>query len=95
MGYTNFNMRLDNELRASAYPVFEQYGLTPSQAVRMFFNQVAKTGKLPLSLDFGYAPINHEKNPVTMQAVAEVESGKTLPCADFNDFLKDVKNEKY
>lgn len=37
MSHTNFNMRLDNDLRQKAYPVLEQYGLTPSQAVRMFF----------------------------------------------------------
>ncbi|WLF84041.1 type II toxin-antitoxin system RelB/DinJ family antitoxin [Moraxella sp. ZY210820] len=29
-----------------------QYGLTPSQAVRMFFNQIAQTGKVPLSFDW-------------------------------------------
>lgn len=53
MGYTNFNMRLDDDLRGRAYPVLEQYGLTPSQAVRMFFNQIAQTGKVPLSFDWG------------------------------------------
>lgn len=53
MSYTNFNMRLDNELRGRVYPVLEQYGLTPSQAVRMFFNQIAQTGKVPLSFDWG------------------------------------------
>lgn len=52
MSYTNFNMRLDNNLRQRAYPVLEQYGLTPSQAVRMFFNQIAQTGKVPLSFDW-------------------------------------------
>ncbi|WP_256692871.1 type II toxin-antitoxin system RelB/DinJ family antitoxin, partial [Histophilus somni] len=36
-------MRLDNDLRGRAYPILEQYGLTPSQAVRMFFNQIAQT----------------------------------------------------
>ena len=71
MGYTNFNMRLDDDLRANAYPVLEQYGLTPSQAVRMFFNQIANTGKVPLSLDWaGKAP-----NKVTLEAMKELENG--------------------
>ncbi|OOR99299.1 addiction module antitoxin [Haemophilus paracuniculus] len=52
MSYTNFNMRLDDNLRGRAYPILEQYGLTPSQAVRMFFNQIAQTGKIPLSFDW-------------------------------------------
>jgi addiction module antitoxin, relB/dinJ family len=71
MGYTNFNMRLDDDLRANAYPVLEQYGLTPSQAVRMFFNQIANTGKVPLSLDWaGKAP-----NKATLEAMKELENG--------------------
>lgn len=93
MSYTNFNMRLDNSLKASAYPVFEQYGLTASQAVRLFFNQVAKTGKLPLSLDFDVAEIYHEKNPVTMQAIQEFKRGNVHRYATFNDFLDEIKNE--
>ena len=71
MGYTNFNMRLDDELRANAYPILEQYGLTPSQAVRMFFNQIANTGKVPLSLDWA----GREPNQTTLEAVRELENG--------------------
>jgi addiction module RelB/DinJ family antitoxin len=93
MGYTNFNMRLDNALKASAYPVFEQYGLTASQAVRLFFNQVAKTGKLPLSLDFDVKEIDHEKNPITMQAVQEFKRGDVQRYQSFNDFLEEIENE--
>lgn len=57
MSYSNFNMRLDDNLRSRAYPVLEQYGLTPSQAVRMFFNQIAQTGKVPLSFDWAETPV--------------------------------------
>lgn len=70
MSYTNFNMRLDDELRANAYPVLEQYGLTPSQAVRMFFNQIASTGKIPLSFDWA-AP-----NSITIAAIEAAERGE-------------------
>lgn len=56
MSYTNFNMRLDDELRNKAYPILETYGLTPSQAVRLFFNQIAHTGKVPLSFDWVTEP---------------------------------------
>lgn len=66
MGYTNFNMRLDNNLRGRAYPVLEQYGLTPSQAVRMFFNQIAQTGKVPLSFDWA------DNQVLTPKAVARL-----------------------
>ncbi|OBX49953.1 type II toxin-antitoxin system RelB/DinJ family antitoxin [Moraxella nonliquefaciens] len=66
MDYTNFNMRLDNNLRGRAYPVLEQYGLTPSQAVRMFFNQIAQTGKVPLSFDWA------DNQVLTPKAVAQL-----------------------
>ncbi|MBB5150619.1 type II toxin-antitoxin system RelB/DinJ family antitoxin [Histophilus somni] len=66
MDYTNFNMRLDNDLRGRAYPILEQYGLTPSQAVRMFFNQIAQTGKIPLSFDWA------ENQTLTPKAAARL-----------------------
>ena len=66
MDYTNFNMRLDNNLRGRAYPVLEQYGLTPSQALRMFFNQIAQTGKVPLSFDWA------DNQVLTPKAVARL-----------------------
>ena len=66
MDYTNFNMRLDNNLRGRAYPVLEQYGLTPSQAVRMFLNQIAQTGKVPLSFDWA------DNQVLTPKAVAQL-----------------------
>lgn len=72
MGYTNFNMRLDDNLRSSAYPVLERYGLTPSQAVRMFFNQIGSTGKIPLTFDWA----SHMPNQATLEAMRELENGK-------------------
>ena len=71
MSSSNFNMRLDDDLRASVYPILEQYGLTPSQAVRMFFNQIAKTGKVPLTFDWANPLPNH----ATLAAVEEFKNG--------------------
>ena len=70
MSSSNFNMRLDDDLRASVYPILEQYGLTPSQAVRMFFNQIASTGKVPLTFDWA----NPVPNAVTRKAIEEARS---------------------
>lgn len=65
MSYSNFNMRLDDNLRNNAYPVLEKYGLTPSQAVKMFFNQIAQTGKVPLSFDWADTQTLTEKGKNT------------------------------
>ena len=43
MTTTNYNIRLEQELRDRAFAVFERYGLAPSQAIKLFLNQVADT----------------------------------------------------
>lgn len=70
MTTTNYNIRLDKELKDKAFSVFESYGLTPSQAIKLFLNQVADTNTVPLSFDYQPAP-----STSTLQALAELESG--------------------
>ena len=43
MTTTNFNLRLEQDLRDRAFPVFERYGLSASQAFKLFLTQVAET----------------------------------------------------
>lgn len=77
MSYSNFNMRLDDNLRNSAYPVLEKYGLTPSQAVKMFFNQIAQTGKVPLSFDWADTQTLTEKVKIRLlKTQQEFENGE-------------------
>ena len=52
MTTTNYNIRLDQELRDDAFAVFESYGLTPSQAIKLFLTQVAQTNSVPLSFEY-------------------------------------------
>jgi len=52
MTTTNYNLRLDQELKDSAFAVFESYGLTPSQAIKLFLTQVAQTNQVPLSFEY-------------------------------------------
>lgn len=94
MSHTNFNMRLDNDLRNRAYPILEQYGLTPSQAVRMFFNQIAQTGKVPLSFDWGD---NHTLSPKAQarlrQTQQEIINGEYTLCHsldELNQLINDI-----
>lgn len=86
MSHTNFNMRLENDLRASAYSVLEEYGITPSQAVRMFFNQIAKTGKIPLTFDWAENIPNQE----TIAAIEAVERGEVTSYENATSALKDM-----
>lgn len=75
MGYSNFNMRLDDSLRNNAYPVLEKYGLTPSQAVRMFFNQIAETGKVPLSFDWAATKLSKNGEQMLRESIADFKNG--------------------
>ncbi|EIT3284902.1 type II toxin-antitoxin system RelB/DinJ family antitoxin [Salmonella enterica] len=78
MATTNFNLRLEQDLRDRAFPVFERYGLSASQAFKLFLNQVAETNTIPLSFD--YQAI--EPNAVTKKAIIEA-----LQRTDFSDAM--------
>lgn len=52
MSATNYNVRLDQDLKDRAFAVIESYGLTPPQAIRLFLNQIADTNTVPLSFDY-------------------------------------------
>lgn len=103
----NFNMSFDATTRQQFADILADYGLTVPQAFKLFANQVIKTGVVPLSfdwknsqvkcvpssLDFDIKEINHEKNPITMQAIREFKQGDVSRYQSFNDFLKEIENE--
>ncbi len=78
MTTTNFNLRLEKDLRDRAFSVFERYGLTASQAFKLFLNQVAETNTIPLTFDYQA----QEPNQATQKAILEA-----LQRTDFSDAL--------
>ena len=65
MTTTNYNIRLDQELKENAFSVFESYGLTPSQAIKLFLTQVAQTNTVPLSFDYQkVAAVSQDELPI-------------------------------
>lgn len=48
----NFNMRVEKHLKDETSQIFENYGMTMAQAVRMFLVNVANTKKVPLVFDY-------------------------------------------
>ena len=44
---TTIQFRIDSTVKEGAYAVFQQMGISPSEAVRVFLKQVQKTGTLP------------------------------------------------
>lgn len=62
MTTVNYNMRIDKDLKEKAFSVLESYGLTPSQAIKLFLNQVADTKTVPISFD--YQSQLHTEQPI-------------------------------
>ena len=88
MATTNFNLRLEQDLRDKAFPVFERYGLSASQAFKLFLTQVAETNKIPLSFD--YAEDDNVPNSVTRKALLEAKNRTDFSeaYATAEDFMK-------
>lgn len=88
MTTTNYNVRLDQELKERAFSVIESYGLTPSQAIRLFLNQIADTNVIPLSFD--YQP---KLNAQSIAAIAEITNGKGLKYDNFDSFMDELEGD--
>ena len=86
MSTTNYNVRLDQDLKDRAFSVIESYGLTPSQAIRLFLNQIADTNEIPLSFD--YQP---KLNAQTIAAIAEIANGKGSKYDSFGDLMDELE----
>jgi DNA-damage-inducible protein J len=79
------SIRLEQDLRDKAFPVFERYGLSASQAFKLFLTQVAETNKIPLSFD--YAEDDNVPNSVTRKALLEAKNR-----TDFSEAYATPKN---
>ena len=73
MATTNYNIRIEQELRDRAFSVFERYGLAPSQAIKLFLNQVADTHHAGRRENI--------PNAVTRQALEEARAEQEHPTA--------------
>lgn len=46
-----YQVRLDSQEKKQAFTVFKQLGITPAQAVRLFFKQVVLTKSIPFAIE--------------------------------------------
>ncbi len=88
MATVNYNIRIDKELRDQAFAVLDRYGLPPSQAVKIFLNQIARTNSIPLSFDYEQQP-----NLSTQRAINELENGGGTSYTNLEDLL--VEHDDY
>jgi len=62
--------RMEPDLKQDAEQVLAEVGLSPTEAIRLFYRQVSLHGGLPFEV--------RVPNKITRDAIAEVRSGKKL-----------------
>jgi addiction module RelB/DinJ family antitoxin len=82
---TTVQFRIDADVKEDAFAVFREMGITPSEAVRVFFKQVQKTRTLPFvvtthpepaeSLESGYTEWLRDR---LSRTIARLDAG-TMP----------------
>lgn len=65
---TSYTFRLDEQLKQEAFSVFKSYGLSPSQAIKMYLQQVVSTNSIPVQLDY-------QPNKTTIRAMEDAKNG--------------------
>lgn len=91
MSTTNYNIRIDQDLRNQAFAVFESYGLTPAQAIKLFLNQVASTRTIPLSFTHQAQAADHNEatRKSLIEARKEFETATTY--ANLEEMMRDME----
>ena len=81
-----YQIRIDEQEKAETFAIFEEMGIKPAQAVRMFFRQVRKTHALPF-------PIEHIPNERTAKTLLMPDAEKGYKRFDnLNELFDDLKN---
>nr|WP_314488252.1 type II toxin-antitoxin system RelB/DinJ family antitoxin [uncultured Kingella sp.] len=92
MSSINFNIRMDESLKERAFPIIESYGLTPAQAVKLFFNQIANTRSIPLSFNHEDRVPNEATRQAMLEAVARrASSDMGKGYTDLNEMMRDIQ----
>ena len=77
---TMYQFRIDEQEKAETFAIFEQMGIKPAQAVRLFFRQVRKTQALPF-------PIEYTPNTETAKNLLQEDAQKDYQHHDSIDSL--------
>lgn len=87
MANTTIQSRIKVELKEQAEAIFDAMGLTASEAIRLFLQQVVNVGGLP------FTPTTKRPNRDTQAAMTELEQGKGQRFANPADLFADLEAE--
>ena len=76
-----YQIRIDEEEKKATFAVFAELGITPAQAVKMFFAQVRTTHSIPFLIE-------HKPNAETVKVIEEARRGENIVvCKDTKDLF--------
>lgn len=64
---TDLHIRIDSDLKSEAEAVFEDLGVSPSNAVSIFYKQVVMQGGIPFQV------VKHYKNATDLETMTNAE----------------------
>lgn len=76
------SLRLDTDIKAKAFAVFEQIGIKPAQAFNLFLKQVVLCEGLPFSVKI--------PNAETLAAIDELARGEGTRYKNSKEMFKDL-----
>ncbi|MEN8424313.1 type II toxin-antitoxin system RelB/DinJ family antitoxin [Acinetobacter junii] len=68
-----YQVRLDSQEKKQAFAVFKQLGISPAQAVRLFFKQVVLTKSIPFAI---------ENQNINMEQLLKLRKSKNATTTD-------------
>ena len=77
---TMYQFRIDSKEKQEVFQVFNELGIKPSQAIKMFLRQVKETRSIPFEVCL--------PNKETLETMKKVQQGKGLNfCKDTDDLF--------
>ena len=81
-----YQIRIDEKEKRETFAIFNNLGITPAQAVKMFFSQVRITRSIPF-------PIEHKPNAETAKILLAGSKEKDYAGFDnIDDLFRDLSN---
>lgn len=90
MSNVEVRLRIKSELKNSAEMLFENMGMTMSEAIRIFLTQAVNSCGLP------FKPHLNKPNQTTINAFEAVKAGEfeEFTPEEFSSYLNEIANEK-
>lgn len=87
-----YQVRLDVHEKKQAFAVFKQLGISPAQAIRLFFRQVVVTRSIPFPIEHGVSALDQDvaQGSKSLKKIAAAPQAQQMDIDDLASV--DLKN---